>query len=139
MKKTLFLTLIFSNLIFSQNIDFAYYYGQTDEASLVSPSEYPSSVFDISAWGTRNETAMIQVLNLSSEEFMALTTVKDVEDVLASVSDETAITGYSGLEEGTIIAFETADEIAGVLMVKTIDSGFSGSIEIEVILAQSAE
>lgn len=123
----------------SQNIDFAYYFGNSDEASLVSPSEYPASVFDISAWGTRNETAMVQLVDFTSEDFMGLVTVADVEAALESVSDETAVLGFTGLEVGSVIAFETAGEIAGVLIVQDITTGFSGNIELEMVLAEAAE
>lgn len=123
----------------SQNIDFGYYYGNTDEASLVSPSNYPTAVFDISAWTVKNETAMIQVTDFTLEDFMALSTVADVEAVLESVSNETAVLGFTGLEVGTVIAFETAGEVAGILRVQSITTGFSGSIEVEMILAEAAE
>ncbi len=123
----------------SQNIDLAYYFGDTDEASLVSPSEYPAAVFDISAWTVRNETAMVQVVDFTNEEFMALTTVADVEAVLESVSDETAVLGFTGVEVGTVVAFETASGTAGVLRVQDLTTGFSGSIELEMILAEAAE
>lgn len=127
----------------SANIDFAYYYGNSDEASLVSPSEYPSDVFDISAWGTRNQTIMVIARNATAEDFMALETVADVtaflEDLDNNASQDDAAFGWANMVEGTIIGFETAGEIGGVLRVVSIETGFTGSIELELILAEAAE
>lgn len=123
----------------SSTIDLCYYYGNTDQASIVSPAMFPAAIFDISGWGTKNETAMIQVTNLSAEQFNALTTVADVEAVLESVSNEDAYLGYTGLSVNDIIAFETTSGTAGVFIVRALNTGFTGSIELEMILAKAAE
>lgn len=123
----------------SPNIDLAYYYGNTDEASVVSPSIFPAAIFDISAWGTRNETAMVEITDLTEEQFNALETVADVEAILDAYSEVDAFAGYSGLEVGSTIAFETAGGISGIFIVKALTAGFTGSIELEMILAEAAE
>lgn len=49
-------------------IDFGYYYGISDMASIVSPAEYPSGIYDLSAWGTKNET-MLKLTSMESGHF----------------------------------------------------------------------
>lgn len=130
----------------SQSIDFGYYYGANDGASLVSPSEYPEAVFDISAWTTRNETIMVYASNYYTvEEYMALETVADVTawlDNLDEVASEDDVAlGFSGLSEGDLIAFGTAGEIGGVIRVSTVSGTFNAGdfIELEFILAEAAD
>jgi hypothetical protein len=122
----------------SANIDLGYYFGQADEATIVSPSAYPSSVFDISAWGTRNQTGMADI-QLSTEDFNALTTVADVQAVLDANSDVDGFEGLSGLEVGTVAIFETAGGQVGLFIVRSLDTGFNGQIELEFILAEAGE
>lgn len=130
----------------SQNIDFGYYYGANDEASLVSPSEYPASVFDISAWTTRNETVMVYASNYyTTEDYMGLQTVADVtawlDNLDANAVEDDIALGFSGLSAGDLIAFETAGEIAGIIRVTQISGTFNAGdfIELEFILAEAAD
>ena len=124
----------------SANIDLGYYYGSSDEATIISPSSYPSAVFDISAWGTKNTTEMVQLVDMSTEEFDALVSVADVEAVIDAIPEDSDVfEGYSGLEEGIIIAFSTSGDIEGIMVVRALETGFSGSIELEMILSEAAE
>ncbi|MFY0599499.1 MAG: hypothetical protein JXR03_07490 [Cyclobacteriaceae bacterium] len=120
----------------SPNIDLGYYFGGEDEASLAAISNYPSAVFDISAWGTKNATKIIET-TISLETYTALKTVADVEAEYAKVdfANEDGVTSL--LAVGDILAFETVNELKGLIYVSALTegAGSNGSITLEFILA----
>jgi len=123
----------------SDNIDFGYYYGFADNASLASPNSYPASQYDLSSWSTRNATIIFKS-NLSTTQFDALNTNADIQaafDAQTNSSSETV----TGLAVGDVIAFKTssskstgADKIA-FAKVLTISGTFNAGdyIELEII------
>lgn len=120
----------------SPNIDLGYYYGGSDFASLSAISEYPSSVFDVSAWGTKNATKIIET-SISVETYTGLTTVSDVETEFASV-DFTSEDGITAdLAVGDVLAFETVGGLQGLIYVSALEAGSDSNdfIELEFILA----
>jgi hypothetical protein len=127
----------------SANIDLGYYYGATDMASLSAPAAYPSSVFDISAWGTKKDTKL-EVTTLDSEDFIGMSTVADVNAKLEAITFET--TGgniETNLTAGKILAFKTADTeaISGFIYVEAITgtTGNNDSITLQFVLNKAAE
>ena len=125
----------------SETIDIAYYYGASDEATLVSPDDYPSNIVDLSAWGTRN-TTNLELTVLTDEEYMALSSVDDVEEAIDGITFDSDNT-ITNLAVGDILAFATTDasEIEGFIRVVAINGTFNAGdgIEIEIITNQAAE
>lgn len=124
----------------SADIDLGYYYGGNNLATLASPSVYPATVYDISAWGTKNETLMVAV-TLTAEQYLAITTVADVDAVVSSVNfgvDGVAI--EKSLAAGNTFAFKTSAGLTGLVNVKAITGTFNqgDNIELEFILNQAA-
>ncbi len=125
----------------SENIDLGYYYGLNNDATLVSPDEYPTNIVDISSWGTRHTTNLV-ALTISEEDYMAIESVADVTSALEGVTfgDSNEVTN---LAAGDVIAFGTTDEtaISGLIRVISITGtdGAGDGIEIELILDQAAQ
>lgn len=125
----------------SENIDLGYYYGGTNNATLVSPDEYPTNIVDITSWGTRHTTNLV-LTTISSETYMGITSVADVTGAVADVTfgDSNEVTN---LAVGDILAFETTDEtaVSGLIMVQEVNGtdGSDGNIVIELITSQEGQ
>ena len=119
----------------SKTIDIAYYYGASDEATLVSPDDYPSNIVDLSAWGTRN-TTNLELTVLTDEEYMTLRTTSQVEKAMDAITFDSDNT-ITNLAVGDILAFATTDnsEIGGFIKVVAINgtSNNGDGIEVEII------
>lgn len=125
----------------SEGIDLGYYYGANDEATLVSPDEYPTAIVDLNDWGTTN-TTNLQLTTISSEDYMAITSVADVAAAVDGVTFDEDNT-ITNLSVGDILAFQTTDasEISGLIMVQEINGTFNegDNIVIELITSQPDE
>lgn len=125
----------------SPKIDLGYYYGgSTDLASLAPISAYPSSVFDISGWGTKNATKLVKT-TMAVETYTSLVSVADVEVELEGLDFTTQNGIQTNLAVGNVLAFETVDGLQGFIYVSGLEPGFDSNdyIELEFILATSAE
>ena len=125
----------------SQNIDFGYYYGATANASISSPNDYPTAIYDLAAagWGTRNITSLVKGA-ITSSAYAELSSVASVETALSGVDFTSAPETVTGLVADDIIAFKTAGDVEGFIKVVSITGtdGSNGRIELELILAQEA-
>ncbi len=125
----------------SENIDLGYYYGATDEATLVSPDEYPTNIVNVGLWGTRN-TTNLELTILSTEDYTALTSVEDVETAIDGITFDSDNT-ETNLAVDDIIAFQLTGPsgIEGFIRVVAINGTFNAGdgIEIEIISNQEAE
>lgn len=120
----------------SPKIDLGYYYGGDDKATLSSISSYPTAVFDVSAWGTKNATKIIET-SISVETYTALSTIPEVEEEFAKV-DFTSEDGVTAdLAVGNVLAFETVSGLKGFIYVSGLEAGSDSNdfIELEFILA----
>ena len=132
------------------------YIWMTDELATLKQNFMPSDLDPLLAETGRDGSIAVQAREVVSETDFLLELAQkhnsikgvvgwvdlcadDVEEVLERYEDSDAFAGYTGLEEGSIIAFETAGEIAGIFIVRSLSAGFSGSIELEMILAEEAE
>lgn len=112
--------------ISSAGIDFGYYYGQTNEASLASPAAYPSTIYDLGPtganWSTLNET-LFRTTTLTSADFDAFTVAQgdEIAGEFEVGSGETQ--EITNLAEGSVYAFKTADERFGLLRIEEIVPG----------------
>ncbi len=125
----------------SPKIDFGYYYGDTDMASLAAPSAYPTAVYDLSAWAERNETKLRKT-DLSVSEFMDnvnnINFIESAYDNATSEGDDEIVTQLSS---GFILAFELDDVKGskhGLIRVLDIEPGTATDdyIEIEVVVVK---
>lgn len=122
----------------SADIDFGYYYGATNRASLASPAEYPREIYDLTStganWNDVNATAFRPVNNLNLDGFNAITEA----DAAILVQEYEISSGDVGqindLAAGDLFAFRTVDNRYGVLRVLEIvgTDGSDGQISLEV-------
>lgn len=122
----------------SPRVDFGYYYGANNMASLASPEEYPELFADLSAWGTRNATT-IEVTEMPESHFTEIMTNADLENHYGMTDMSEADGTVTNLEVGDVIAFETDANKEngpkkGFILVKAISGTFNSGdyIEIEV-------
>lgn len=119
----------------SADIDFGYYYGKTNEASLASPFEYPEPIYDLGPnganWGTLNQT-LFRTTTLTSADFDAITVAQGDRlgqefEVGANETQE-----ITGLAAGQIYAFQTADGRYGLLRIDDINPGIESDRYITI-------
>lgn len=122
----------------SATIDFGYYYGSGEEASIASPSGFESTVFSeqVSGWGTKNAT-VLKTTTMTAAQFLETSTYADIDASFeAGTLDENGI--ITNLVAGeTVLAFETVDGVKGLIYVSAIEPGFESDDNITLeILAQ---
>ncbi|MFC2126240.1 hypothetical protein ACFLU5_15705 [Bacteroidota bacterium] len=125
----------------SPNIDFGYYYGNTDNASLASVASYPALFAQgVDNWNTKNATQFLST-TLTSADFTELATFEDIDVTYDGGTPEGEI--VTGLAEGDVLAFstdalKTGGSKKGVILVKTITGTFNegNNIEIEVLIQE---
>jgi len=119
----------------SNKIDFVYFYGATNKATLAAPNDadvtgsvYPS----VADWATKNATAL-QLTSMTAAEFDAVENDTDITE------PSVAATKVNNLAVGSVIAFKTAATSAnpskkGLIKVTGIVEGnvATGTITIEV-------
>ncbi len=128
----------------SADVDFGYYFGANDLASLASPAGYSTlSVFgaQVNGWGTLNDI-MFKTTTLGASEFIEIGTFADIDEVYDAATEEGNI--ISGLAVDQVIAFQTdADKAGGakkgVILVKDIQGTFNENdyIELEIVVQEN--
>ncbi len=131
----------------SATIDFGYYYGLSNQASLASPQAYSqltNAAFtaQVSGWNVLNATTF-KSTTVTSEEFVGISTWADIDAAFDAGTDEGG--AITNLAINDVIAFETdADKAGGakrgVIIVKAITGtdGQNDNIEIEVVVQEDA-
>lgn len=121
-------------------IDFGYYYGTTDNASIASPAGFVNTVFSaqVDGWNTKNAT-VIKSTTLGSSEFTELSSFADIDVAFDAGTDEEGI--ITGLAVGDVVAFETAEGKRGLILVTGLEAGTDSNdyIEIDVLVQEDAE
>ncbi|WP_421891196.1 hypothetical protein [Marinoscillum sp.] len=118
-------------------IDFGYYYGNSENASIASPKGFESTVFasQVEGWNTKNETEL-KTTTLTGSQFNEVSTYADIDAAFdAGTLDANGV--ITGLTEGTVLAFKTVEGVKGLILVSKIEPGFESNDYIELdILAQ---
>ncbi len=115
----------------SQLIDFVYYYGATNNATIAAPDDADAgTVFDFSNWATKNATRFGIVTGV---------TFSDITDDTEIVANESAATAsaVTTLSVGNVVEFKTAAGKYGMFVVSAINgTTSSGTIDITVKVQQ---
>lgn len=121
----------------SPTIDFGYYYGNTEEASIASPKGFESTTFSsqVEGWGTKNNTT-IKTTTMTAAQFLETKTYADIDAAYeAGTLDDNGI--VNNLAEGTVLAFETVNGVKGLIHIAKIEPGFNSDDYVEInVLAQ---
>lgn len=121
----------------SATIDFGYYYGGDDNATIASPSGFESTTFaaQVEGWGTKNAT-VLKTTTMTAAQFTETVSHADIDEAFdAGTADENGI--IPNLAADMVLAFETADGVKGLILVTEIEAGFDSNDFIRLdILAQ---
>ena len=119
----------------SEDIHFGYYFGATNRASIASPNDYPSDVYNLGEgganWGTLNETAFRSISNDIFEQSQTNAQVAAQFDIAGAGADEGQ--EINGLEEGDTYAFRYVEDDEtkfGVFRVEEIVEGIESTGQI---------
>jgi len=111
----------------SQLIDFVYFYGNTNNATIAAPDDAAAAdVFNFSNWSTKNPTRFGLVTGV---------TFSDITDDTEIVANESAATTskVNNLSVGDVVEFKTASGKYGMFVVSAINgTDSSGTIDITV-------
>ncbi|SNT19667.1 hypothetical protein SAMN05421640_2794 [Ekhidna lutea] len=121
----------------SPTIDFGYYYGSSEEASIASPKGFESTVFSaqVDGWSVKNAT-VLKTTSMTAAQFNETATWADIDAAFdAGTTDDNGI--ITNLAVGSVLAFETVDGVRGLIHISAIDPGFESNDSITLdILAQ---
>lgn len=120
----------------SEKIDWMYFYGATNLATLASPDDDAAAqVFNgepngLQNWDTKNATRF-KLTTLSGADFNAINT--SVQLVTAATLPTAPVeTKINNLSAGKVLAFETWDEKYGLIRIDAVSGTSDGSITITV-------
>ena len=122
----------------SAEIDFGYYYGQNNNASIASPADYPEAVYDLTSsganWSALNATMFRPVNNFTLDDFNALTEADAAKLVQEYEISSGEVGELTNLSAGDLFAFKTVDNRYGIFFVSEItgEAGSDGQIELDV-------
>lgn len=121
----------------SATIDFGYYYGGDDNATIASPMGFVSTTFSaqVEGWGTMNAT-VLKTTTMTAGQFIETVSYADIDDAFdAGTLDDNGI--IPNLAAGMVLAFETVGGVKGLIHVTEIEAGFESNDFIRLdILAQ---
>jgi hypothetical protein len=115
----------------SAKIDFLFYYGSTNFATIAAPDDAGAaqfSVFQLSTWGTRNATKF-KVSNTAA--FDGATTSQNLTDAYDNAGGNES-SSAANLKVGDVVAFKTIGGKKGIFKVTAIDAKAAGSITLDI-------
>ncbi len=114
----------------SASVDFVYFYGATNLATIASPDDADvTSVFpSVSGWATRNATRLVKS-DITTSDFDAIADDAVIIEQAANISNGTKV---NDLAVGDVFVFETVGSKFGIAKVSALTNGNDGSITIEV-------
>ena len=120
----------------SEDIDFGYFYGNSLNATLTSPDEWPDDAelySGLERWGTRNNTDF-RSTDFTVEQFDAISSGNEIEAEFEANSANDLGGRASNLSADDIVAFTTADGRFGLIRVVEVTGtdGSDDSIRIDV-------
>lgn len=120
----------------SADIDFMYFYGASNLATLAAPDDNDAAqVFNnatngLQTWDVLNDTRFKET-TLTVADFNAITSSNQIVTV-ATLPAPPAESKINELTVGQVLAFETSAEIFGLILIEAINGTTDGSIEITV-------
>ncbi len=121
----------------SEKIDWMYFYGASNLATLAAPDDADAAqVFNgapngLQFWDTKNATRFKETA-LSSADFNAITSSQQLVVAATIRPPGPEQSKINNLSVGKVLAFKTADEHYGLIRIDNIIADDTGSIEITV-------
>ena len=118
-------------------IDFGYFYGETMEATIASPANFPFEVGQ-SGWNTRNDT-QLRLTDMDQSAFNEANSSAVINAAFDEAESGSNPGQVSNLQVGSVIAFETdaTEELGprrGLIYVEEIDPGFGNEDFIRILV-----
>ncbi len=119
----------------SETIDFGYANGSTEGGSINAPSDFPSFVgYDMSRWGTLNETVFRTLSEFEEADFDAITEDQGNEIIGEFDAASNENNRIVGIEAGQIIAFRTVDNRYGLIKVVQVVGTFNENDGVQIVV-----
>ncbi len=116
-------------------IDFVYYYGATNLATLAAPADVTVEEVlpEITSFSTRNNTTLRRT-NLTASEFNAVGALDGIQisTALETGTVPTEETRLNQLSVGDVVAFQTVEGRIGLALIDQISGTGAGSMTIDV-------
>ncbi len=109
----------------ASSVDFLYYYGATNKATIAAPNDAPAAtIYDnattgLQTWSVKNATELRGTL-LTADLFNAITADSTLTKMYDNFALGTAATSATDLAEGDVIAFKTVGNKKGFVKVVSI-------------------
>jgi hypothetical protein len=110
----------------SDKIDFVYYYGATNKATLCAPADetaaqvYNNATYGVATWATRNATVFKET-EVTVEEFDAIPADNDTQVIeFATGADQSKITNLDHDGAPVVLAFETVAGKKGLIKIEDL-------------------
>jgi len=119
----------------SAEIDWMYFYGATNLATLAAPDDSDAALVfhgepnGLENWDTKNATRF-KMTTLNGADFNAINS--SIQLVAAATNPDPAETKINNLVPGQVLAFKTWDELYGLIRIDAVHVGDDGSIEFTV-------
>jgi hypothetical protein len=112
------------------DVDLAYFYGATNQATIASPADTDAQTISygatkMSSWGTKNKTLFFLVEKADG--------TKPAEWWNDNIEKATDLTKAAKLAKGNVVVYKTAKGTKGAFVVEDIATGDAGSIKINLI------
>lgn len=122
----------------SGNIDFVYYYGQTDKNAFAAPSnENGAKVIwntEINAWARQNATKF-KTTNITAAQFDNIASTSKVDDLFAAETFAAETTDkVTSIEVGNVYTFQTAEGVKGLAKFTAVAADATGSTKVMLII-----
>lgn len=130
----------------SSLIDFGYYYGATNNATLASPAQINAigGIYDLSGWTTLNQTQFRKTTIQESEFLENADSIGFISGAFDQATAEGDSAQVTDLQVGDVIAFKLDDAQGGhtgIMRVSNLQpgAGENNFIELEVLVAFTEE
>ncbi len=122
----------------SGNIDFVYYYGQTDKNAFAAPSnENGAKVIwntEINTWARQNATKF-KTTNITAAQFDNIASTSKVDDLFAAETFAAETTDkVTSIEVGNVYTFQTAEGVKGLAKFTAVAADATGSTKVMLII-----
>lgn len=112
----------------SNMVDFLYYYGANNQATLAAPSDPDANKMFVMEWTTENATILSKTSITAADFDGAMSGEQIAEKAVANLDGTTA----TNLKTGDVVAFKTSGNKVGLIKVTKITTGDTGAITIDV-------
>lgn len=115
------------------DVDFAYFYGSTNEATICAPSDADGQTISygkvkMSSWSTKNATKFAVISGADGNNPATWW-----DNAMTTIDGATTESKANALAAGKVVAYKTSKGVKGAFVVEKVDGRQAGSISIQLI------